>query len=195
LIRADMTFVYSLRMSASRTAVPIRIMAGATGLLAVAGCVAGCLGGLINAVTVPEAIGLLVVALVAAWLTVRFTVAATQASIVALLKEFVDAVDAGDYPAAHRLLYSGTRQRLSVDELAGRFPDRLTGVRVVRIQLTRNLDRSSPVRRIAKLAVRIGIHDNTTADYLFFLVQEGRTWTVDQWVADGEWELIDYQFE
>jgi hypothetical protein len=27
------------------------------------------------------------------------------------------------------------------------------------------------------------------------LVQDGRTWTVDQWVADGVWDPIDYHVE
>ncbi|GIF46237.1 hypothetical protein Afe04nite_07760 [Asanoa ferruginea] len=169
-----------------------RVVAGLALSFALAGCLAGVVGGIAGWFgSWWWAIAVVAGAFVVAWFAARAAAGATVHEIRALLTEFLAAATSGDHEAAHRRIYHGSAARL----LPGDFSVGLAGLDIVRLQITRNLNRGSDVRNVAKVGVRLRLADGDSADYLFLLVREGRTWTVDQWLLDGEFDMVDYSPE
>jgi hypothetical protein len=162
-------------------------------VIAVGLCLVGAIGRLNGRFGWLAALASAVLSLAVAWVALRLLSTAALTPIRAVLSGFLGHVSAGRYAAAHAMLHPATQERTSLpDGLVGRFPTPIASVQFGRFQLTRNLNRGHPVRQVAKVAVRVHAADRTTADYVFLVAQVDGRWTVDDWLRDAAFDMIDY---
>jgi hypothetical protein len=117
-------------------------------------------------------------------------------AISAVLAEFAEGVNQANLGAVNRLMLPERRDADTVEQFAADFPGRVVNLELLRAQITRvRAAEGQPYNGLGKILVQVQVADGPAGNAVFLLARTGKQWQISDWVADAEFDMVDYHLE